>query len=131
MTGNRHSDASHELEAHLDELGGALERGVARADQRRRRSRFAAGSVTAIAAVGLGALVALPGGRDLDPVAEARAAVGEGNAILHFVMRSQWQPPAGSSIRPSRNPQAIEVWTAMEGEDRYRVRAPADEQPRY
>jgi hypothetical protein len=119
------------LDAHLDALGGELDRGVVRAERTRRRRFRAAGASSALVAIGLGALVALPGGRELDPVAEARAAVADGGGILHFVVRMEYIPPPGSSLRGFSGQPAIEVWTATDGTGRYRMRQPMDGRPRY
>jgi hypothetical protein len=119
------------VDAHLDALGGELDRGVVRAERTRRQRFRAAGASSALVAIGLGALVALPGGRELDPVAEARAAVASGGGILHYVVRREFPPPAGSRLHRWKDAPAMEVWTATEGDDHYRVRMPSDGRPRF
>ncbi len=120
------------LDAHLDALGDALGRGVARAERRRRRTLRAAGASGTLVAVGLGALVLLPGGRELDPVAQARAAVAErGSGVLHYIARQEFRLPPGSNQPQQEDFPAMEVWTTTVGEDHYRVRSPADGRARY
>lgn len=114
-----------QVDRHLDLLGEELDRGIRRAERRRRRALGATGAATVLVAIGLGALVVLPGGRTLDPVAAARAAVAEGEGILHYVVRTEFLRPGDSAAQPSRSPgagAAQEVWMVTSGLDRYRVR---------
>lgn len=120
-----------QLDHHLDRLGEELDRGIARAERRRRRALGGTCAATVLAAIGLGALVAFPGGRTLDPVEAARAAVADGDGILHYVVSLQFIPPSGSTVRRAPKRVASEVWTVTSGVPRSRVVTPADRRPRF
>lgn len=115
-----------QLDRHLDLLGEELGRGVARAELRRRRRARSAGIAAVLGVVGVGALVTSPGGQRLDPVSAARAAVTEGDGVLHYVVRTEFLGPGDAAPQPPRRAGAgagQEVWMATSGDDRYRVRA--------
>lgn len=112
------------LDDHWGALGDQLDRGVARADRRRRRTR-AAGSITAVAlGTGLAAAFLLPGGAaKLDPVAEARAAVDPARGgILHFVVRSAVLPEGAPLSKPTPRSPSAEVWTTTSSPASWRAK---------
>lgn len=114
------------LDDHLAVLGDRLEQSRARAERRRRQLLAGAGIAVATVAVSLGALVAVPGGRQLDPVAEARAALETDGGLLHYVLFRQSLPPEGSKLPPpDSDAPGIAVWTATTGPERYRIQTPA------
>ena len=114
------------LDQHLDVLGTQLDGAVVRAERRRGRMRNGLAAAAVVVAVGLGALVALPGGERLDPVDRARAALAEDGGILHWVSAFQFIGP-NETEQPfdrARPHGGMEVWTATTGDDRWRMRTP-------
>lgn len=106
-------------ERYLDDFGRQLEQAAADvrpAPRRRVRLAIATAAVTAVAvAVLLATLLAPSGGRRLDVLAEARAALSPRDEILHIIIRQSSElprtPPRGVHFAPS-SPQTIEQWSA-------------------
>lgn len=114
------------LDEHLDVLGVQLDGAVVRAERRRGRVRSGLAAAAVVVAVGLGALVALPGGERLDPVDRARAALADDGGILHWLVAFDFVGPnqAEEDFDRSNPPTGMEIWTATRGEDRWRMRTP-------
>lgn len=115
-----------QLDQHLDALGAQLDGAVQRAERRRGRLRNGLAATAVVVAVGLGALVALPGGERLDPVDRARAALAEDGGILHWVSQSEFVGPTETEQGLDRTKAAlgIQFWTATTGDDRWRMATP-------
>ncbi|MDQ8046610.1 MAG: hypothetical protein REI11_18545, partial [Patulibacter sp.] len=114
----------------LDGFGARLAAATARAEARRRRARRVAGgtSVAVLAAVAVVAGIGVvPGPARLDPVAEARAALGTGGEILHFRVTWNYAVSAANSAYSGKgttsSPQ--DVWATTSGAVRWRTHQPS------
>ncbi|HWT91532.1 MAG TPA: hypothetical protein VN238_00915 [Solirubrobacteraceae bacterium] len=107
------------LDRYLDDFGRELERAAHAAERRPSRSPRArilrlAGGAIATAVTITAILLALPAGKhQLDPVAEARAALGSDEQLIHFLLRSQVviENPGGGPRTVTPPPTTIEYWT--------------------
>ena len=109
------------LERYLDDFGRTLKNAGAKtpSSSRRRQPRWGRGRramtgawMALAAAVVLVVLLSLPeGGRRLDVVAEARAALGQPGQLLHLVVRQSILPPPGAKHVGVPPPSIWEQWS--------------------
>jgi hypothetical protein len=109
------------LERYLDDFGRMLKDAGTKApsSDRQRRPRWgrhrramAGAAIALAAAVVLAVLLSLPGGgRHLDVVAEARAALGQPGQLVHLVVRQSNLPPPGAKHYKVPPPSTSEQWS--------------------
>lgn len=120
-----------ELEAYLGDFGQRLADAEAqvgaeaatrrrRPDRRRRLLLVTAGLAVAGA---LAAVVVVPAVTPVDPVTEARAALGDSGDLVHYVILNG-DGPGRPSSGPCAQRRPTEVWQATSGRPRWRVLRP-------
>lgn len=98
--------------------------GPAPARAARRRWRRPLAGVAGLAVAGLAAaFIVVPAITPVDPVSEARAALGDPGDLVHFVI-VPGQAPGPSEGSPCMERRPIEVWQATSGTPRWRVLLP-------
>lgn len=121
-----------QLTAYLVEFGNRLERaearptltaaGRARTRRAGRRWRRPLTVTAGLAAAGLfTAFVAVPAFSPVDPVTEARAALGDPGDLVHFVVLGSDGARRGDDSSPCAQRRTTEVWQATSGTPRWRV----------